>query len=259
MFETGDYIDERYKVIKELGRGKMGVVLCVADTRYGKNAALKYCQKNNKKSWRRFVRETRIMATIKHPNVMPVLHRNLGYSPPYFTMPLAQESLSNEIRMGIDKEDALALFKEICMGVQALHNANATHRDLKPDNVMRMVDGSIVVADMGIAKLNLRETIMQNTAFLTKIDCAPKYIIRGSSHEADKKTDIYQLGKVLYKLVTSSLQGQTAELPAALSDIIEKATKQRSNQLYQSVGELMDAVESYRCSKSKTDTIPEKG
>jgi serine/threonine-protein kinase len=246
MFKPGDYIDKRYKVIKELGKGGMGVVLCVEDTRYGKNVALKYCpQNNNKKSWRRFLRETRVMAAIKHPNVMPVLHRNLKYSPPYFTMPLAQQSLSNEIKMGIDKEDALALFKEICLGVQALHNVNATHRDLKLDNVMRMGDGSIVVADMGIAKLNRRETITQNTAFLTQIDGAPKYLIRGGSHEADKKTDILQLGKVLYKLVTSSPQPQTAELPAALSDIIEKATKQRSNQQYQSVGELMEAVESY--------------
>ncbi len=93
----GDIVDGTYEVIDEIGRGGMGVVLRVRDQSSGDLAALKFCNDTDVISRRRFAREVRCMEIIEHEHVMPVLHSNLGYDPPYFTMPIANSSLAREI------------------------------------------------------------------------------------------------------------------------------------------------------------------
>src|SRR5258707_4496012 len=135
---AGDIIDGRFEVVDEIGRGGMGVVLRARDQMCEDLVALKFCYETDEVSLRRFAREVRCMELIKHEHVMPVLYSNLAYDPPYFTMPIAISSLSSEIAAGMKEEDALEAFKEICLGVQAIHNSNGTHRDIKPDNAMRL-------------------------------------------------------------------------------------------------------------------------
>ena len=250
VFDAGDLIDGRYEVLDEFGRGGMGVVLRVLDREEGEEVALKYCPATEEIARRRFGREVRIMAAITHPNVMPVLAQSDSYDPPYFTMPIAMGSVRDSVHNGLALDDALDIFKSICLGVQAIHGAGSTHRDLKPDNAIRMDDERIVIADLGLARLADRDTttLTQTAAFLgTRMYCAPEQLLMGGSRTADERTDIFQLGKVLYELVTGDQPAviDSALIPAGLEHVIDRATQQHPDRRYQTVGQLMDAVENF--------------
>ncbi|HXU92696.1 MAG TPA: serine/threonine-protein kinase [Gallionella sp.] len=249
-FDVGDVIDNRYEVVEEIGKGGMGIVLRAVDRDSGEHVALKYCPNPDPQPQRRFGREVRIMAGINHPNVMPVLAFNEDHDPPYFTMPIARGSIGDEVDAAMPIGDAINIFKSICLGVQAVHGAGSTHRDLKPDNAMRMADGAVVISDLGLARLTDRDTttLTQTAAFLgTRMYCAPEQLALGGSRAADERTDIYQLGKVLYELTT----GDTPALidpdliNPGLMHVIDRATQQLPDRRYQTVGQLMDAVESF--------------
>lgn len=262
MFDFMDLIDDRFRVQEEIGRGGMGIVLRVLDRNSSETVALKYCLIADPETKRRFAREVRVMSSIQHRNVMPVLHHNLDHSPPYFTMPLANHSIQQELEGVLEKEEretepgedqVLEVFKDICHGIQAIHNAGATHRDIKPANTMRMADRAIVISDLGLAKLDPRDTtiLTQTGVFMgTRIYSAPEQLVE--SRDADERTDVYQLGKVLYQLVSGDLPTliDKEQLPSGLDHIVDRATRQHPNERYQSVGALMDAIESYIRAKS---------
>jgi eukaryotic-like serine/threonine-protein kinase len=255
MFKVGDTVDGRYLVEAEIGRGGMGVVLQAVDQTTGDHVALKFCPSNEDEQLRRFAREVRVMASIVHENVMPVLSHNLTYAPPYFTMPLATRSIAEEIAAGISEDEALGLFKEICNGIQATHNAGTTHRDIKPLNAMRLPDGRVVVSDMGLARLDERDTttITQAAQFLgTRAYCAPEQLLPGGSRDADARTDVYQLGKTLYEVLTGESPAliDHSHLPRGLGYIVERATREQPIQRYQTVGAMMDAIETYNLGKA---------
>lgn len=257
MSDTTDLIDGRFHVQDELGRGGMGVVLRAYDAASDRAVALKYCPAPDEDAQRRFAREVRVMSSIEHRNVMPVLHQNLEHDPPYFTMPLAKQSVQDELEgvvggdessAQLDEEEALEVFREICRGIQAIHNAGATHRDIKPANIMRMSDEAVVISDMGLVKLDPRDTtiLTQTAAFVgTRIYSAPEQF--GGSRDVDERADVYQLGKVLYQLVSGDLPIliDREQLPSGLGYIVERATREQPAQRYQSVGAMMDAIESY--------------
>lgn len=249
-FNIGDVIDDQFKVLEKIGRGGMGVVLRVQDLTEIKIVALKYCPSPDRLDQRRFGREVRIMAAIDHAHVMPVLYYNDEHDPPYFTMPIAGGSLADEVDSNMPTESALQIFKEVCLGVQAIHGSGATHRDLKPENVMRMNDGRIVISDLGLAKLDNRDstTLTQTAMFLgTRVYCAPEQLMLGGSLTADARTDVFQLGKMLYELVTGDQPAlvDPALIPPGLEYIIDRATEQHPDRRYQTVGQLMDAVENF--------------
>lgn len=249
-FEAGDVIDDRFEVLVEIGRGGMGIVLEVTDTESGDRVALKYCPERDRTAKRRFAREVRIMAGIDHAHVMPVLAYSESCRPPYFVMPIAECSLADEISDGLDLDDALEIFKSMCLGAHAIHSAGSTHRDIKPENVMRLDDGRIVISDLGLARLTERDTttLTQTAVFLgTRMYCAPEQLLLGGSREADARTDVYQLGKVLYELVTGDQPAviDSNLIPAGLDYIIDRSTQQHPDRRYQTVGQLMDAVENF--------------
>lgn len=252
-----DLVDGRFHVQDTVGKGGMGEVVKVLDTASDEILALKYCTSEDKLDKRRFAREVRMMSDIEHTNVMPIVFHNLDHSPPYFLMPLADHSLQDELEGTTELEEteeafsedsALEIFREICKGIQAVHNAQATHRDIKPGNIMRLEDSSLVVSDLGLAKQDDRDTTIltaTRAAVGTRIYMAPEQF--GGSREADQRADIYQLGKTLYQLITGKLPLyiDSSLLPDGLDYIVDKATKQNPDQRYQTVGGFMDAIESH--------------
>ncbi|MCQ6559414.1 protein kinase domain-containing protein [Paenibacillus mendelii] len=150
------------------GKGGFGKVLSVKDLTSGKHVALKYCTESDVEHIRRFQREVRIMASIDHENVMTVLHANVEFNPPYFTMPLAVQSVSDiihETKGNIAK--TMQVFEGMCKGINSIPTSGHTHRDIKPDNVLVFDGGKIVVSDLGLAKMDERDT----TALTRAISC----------------------------------------------------------------------------------------
>jgi hypothetical protein len=174
---------------------------------------------------------------------------NFNHDPPYFVMPLAAESLETELtqRAG-DLPWVFQVFQQVCLGVQALHQAGVVHRDLKPANVLHMDDNRHVVADLGTAKREPRDsTILTRTSAVlgTLSYLAPEQLMPGGSRQADARTDIYQLGKMLYQLLTGRSPAivEPEGLPRGLAHVVRRATTVRPDERYSEVAAMLQAVE----------------
>ncbi|MGE3818247.1 MAG: serine/threonine-protein kinase [Isosphaeraceae bacterium] len=253
-FRAGDVIDGRYRVARSIGRGGMGSVVEVEDLTDGVAYALKYCRLEG--PWRkRFAREVRLMRRVRHPHVVPVLGANLEADPPYFVMPLALGSLEEELgRLAGNEDEALSVFRKVCLGVRAIHDRGIVHRDVKPANVLRLANGQVVVSDLGIAKLETRDsTVLTQTRAVvgTLAYLAPEQFLPDGSRRADVRTDVYQLGKLLYRLLTGRSPAliEPGAVPKGLAHILSRATCVNPDDRYRNLDELLDALRYYALSR----------
>jgi hypothetical protein len=251
LFNSGGVIDGRYAVLRPIARGGMGRVVAVERLADGSHLALKYCA-GSALGRKRLIRETRILDRLAHPHLLAVVDANLDHDPPYFVMPLAAGTLESELReKGADVEWALSTFRQVCAGVQALHDAGVVHRDLKPANILRMDDGRYVVADLGTGKREPRDsTILTGTCAILGTLCylAPEQLMPGGSRRADARTDIFQLGKMLYQMATGRSPAvlEPASLPRGLAHVVRRATAADPDDRYEDVSALFEAVEQCR-------------
>lgn len=259
-FSPGDVIGA-YRMLGKLGSGGMGAVLEVESLSEGERYALKYCTEDDEISVRRFAREVRAMERVAHPNVVPVLGRDLDNDPPFFLMPIANGSLDAEIpTLSEDHEAALEAFLQLCAGVKAVHESIGPHRDLKPYNALRMDDGTVAVSDFGLVKIDPRDTtVLTRTAALlgTDLYMAPEQRMPGGARDADCSVDVYSLGATLYHLLTGKFPAviDTSELNPMLGRIVRKATS-LPRERYDSVDALMTAVTDHlRLMRSPTDPL----
>jgi serine/threonine protein kinase len=249
-FPEGSVFGGKYRVRRLIGRGGMGSVLeveCLASNRL---RALKYCEEQGLRR-RRLIREAAILASISHHHVMPVHDLAVDHDPPYYVMALAVGSLEDDLPSYRGRPRlALRVFREVCVGVEALHNASVVHRDLKPSNILRLSDGRHVVADLGTAKREPRaSTILTQTSVVlgTLGYLAPEQLEPDGTRDADARTDVYQLGKLLYRMVTGKPAAllDPAVVPGGLRHLIERACAQRPEDRYADLEELISALD--RC------------
>lgn len=202
-----------YEILRELGRGGMGAVYLAAraDDQYRKQVAIKLVlrDRENANVLDRFRRERQILANLDHPNIALLLDG--GATPeglPYLVMEYVEGRAIDEFcnMGGLNTTARLKLFLTVCAAVQHAHQNLVIHRDLKPSNILVKKDGTVKLLDFGIAKLvgsQPSTTSMDRTAtalrLLTPEYASPEQVKGGSITTA---TDVYQLGVVLYQLLT---------------------------------------------------------
>jgi len=202
-----------YEIIRELGRGGMGAVYLAAraDDQYRKQVAIKLVLRDRENAMvlQRFRRERQILANLEHPNI--ALLYDGGATPeglPYLVMEyiegVAIDDYTDQRRLNIT--DRLKLFLPVCAAVQHAHQNLVIHRDLKPSNILVKDDGSVKLLDFGIAKLLSTEpatVALDKTAtamrLLTPEFASPEQV---KGDPVTTATDVYQLGVVLYMLLT---------------------------------------------------------
>jgi len=179
----------------------------------------------------------------------------MEHDPPYFIMPLADCSLESKLAgLKGDEKAILETMDAICLGVKDLHKCGIYHRDLKPANILYVANGRAVISDLGLARFESRDTTVLTTALQhlgTEDYLAPEQRhVRGAVH-ADARTDIYQLGKILYTLYTSLSPAwiNYAELPPGIAHIVRMATAENPEERYSTIKMLQRALKSYRDSK----------
>jgi len=197
---------ERYRTTEILGHGGMGEVYRGCDELLGRPIAVKLLRADPRDPFAaaRFQREARAAAMVKHPHVVAVYdfgHSNGEY---YLVMELVEgRSVAHELalRGPLDPDQAVGIIRQAASGVAAAHRRNIVHRDIKPDNLLIDVDGSVKVADFGIARSPADTTTptMSGRILGTSYYLAPE---RAEGRPATTASDVYALGCVLYQLLT---------------------------------------------------------
>jgi serine/threonine protein kinase/Tfp pilus assembly protein PilF len=203
---TGSTFASRYQVIEELGRGGMGKVYKVFDTKIKEKVALKLIRpeiSSDSETIERFSNELRLARKIAQRNVCRMFDLGEAEGAHFITMEYVQgEDLKSMIRMaaGLSIGAVLSIGKQICDGLAEAHALGVVHRDLKPQNIMIDKGGNAKIMDFGIAR-SLRERGITGPSVLIG---TPEYMSpeQAEAKEVDYRSDIYSLGIILYEMAT---------------------------------------------------------
>lgn len=207
----------RYRIVREIGRGGMGVVLLAEreGDEFRQLVAIKVLKRviDSDQLVRRFNRERQILALLNHPNIARLIDGGATDDGlPYFVMeyveglPLMKYCTLN----GLSANERIRLFRDICSAVSYAHGLLIVHRDLKPSNIIVTPEGNPKLLDFGIAKtLGEEPGATALTGTLNRV-LTPEYAspeqVRGD--EITTAGDVYSLGVVLYELLTGGLPYQ---------------------------------------------------
>lgn len=212
----GSTIAGRYEILVQLGRGGMGEVYKVRDTKLDEEMALKLLKldiASDESMIERFRNELKLARKITHKNVcrMHDFHEEDGT--PFITMEyVSGEDLKSLIKKEgkIPEEKVFSIAKQVCEGLAEAHELGVIHRDLKPQNIMIDKKGRATIMDFGIARSKEAPGVTTTGMIIG----TPDYISpeQAEGEEADKRSDIYSLGVLLYEMVTGSVpfKGETA-------------------------------------------------
>ncbi len=202
-------VQQKYRVLQELGSGSSGTVYLAEDVKLGRPVALKVLRPDGtaqNTTVRRFFLEGQSLAKLRHPGIVQVFEiGEIGET--YF---IAMEYIPGEtlerlaLRGRLGLKETAALLADVCDAVAHAHGAGIVHRDIKPQNIMVEAAGSerrIRVMDFGLAHDVLARTRLTATGAVigTPVYMAPEQV---SGSPVDERTDIYGLGAVLYELIT---------------------------------------------------------
>ncbi len=207
--KPGDVLDDRYKVIRTVGKGAFGVVMLVEDTMVQEQIILKFLNAHmaaDESVIQRFVHELRFTRRITHPNVIRIydfitIGKSYAISMEYFE----SHSLAQEIRAKRTRDFSrnLRLLIDICKGLSVAHHLNVVHRDIKPANILVNKQDVVKVVDFGLAAAASQgdgSRITKSGILVgTPTYMAPEQV-RGRA--IDTRTDIYSLGIVIYEMFT---------------------------------------------------------
>jgi len=265
----GSLFANRYEVIDMLGRGGMGTVYRVFDKKIVEDVAIKILKPeiaSERTTIARFSNELKFARKITNKNVCKMYDLNEHEGNHFITMEYVPgEDLKSFIRRSgqVSIGKAVAIAKQICLGLAEAHRLGVVHRDLKPSNIMIDEEGNSKIMDFGIA----RSTEVKGITEAGMIVGTPEYMSpeQAEGDEVDQRSDIYSIGVILYELVTGNapFKGKTpisiafkhkTDIPQEpsefntqvndrLSGIILKCLDKEKKKRYQSAEELLEELE----------------
>lgn len=245
------------KTIKQIGRGGFGNVDLVEDIS-GQQFARKTFSVNQPPGFpadltenvkKRFIREANVQAAISHNNIMPILQLELGNNPPSFVMPLASSSLSDDIAFNRTLGgNPLSAVMDILAGLEELHSLGITHRDLKPQNVLRLIlpgGYRYVISDFGLMSIkDTQLSVLTQTGMRMGSDYYTAPEIVADLRMASPRSDIYSVGCILHDLFGTNVRIPCNEINEAgyCSDIMRVCTRRDPSRRFQTVSDLREAI-----------------
>ena len=262
-----------YRITDKLGEGGMGVVYKAEDTKLKRPVALKFLAPHllrDEEGRKRFHREAMAAAALDHPNVCTVYEIDEADGRTFIVMAFLEgQTLSQKIADGpLKLPEALSIAIQTADGLEAAHEKNVVHRDIKPDNVMLLTGsrGLVKIMDFGLAQLAGSSKLTQHgTTLGTMAYMSPE---QAEGAETDCRTDIWSLGVVLYEMVTGqqpfrgdfdqavvfSLMNETPEpltavrtgVPKALELVVDKCLAKKAEERYQHTADLLVDLQALR-------------
>ncbi len=210
MIELGDKIDGRYRVVSRIAHGGMADVYEGYDIVYKRAVAIKIMRKDmmgSEKNVERFHRECVAAASLNDPNIVKVYGEGSVDGRPYMVNEYVDgRTLRDKLNVVaghfLSPLEASEIMVQLCSGVSYIHRHGLLHRDIKPDNLFYLPDGSIKIADFGISSpigdSSASEDAIAGTVYYT----APEILM---GEKARVESDIYSMGIVYYELLTGTV------------------------------------------------------
>ncbi len=270
----GKRLDGRYEMRELIGVGGMAYVYKAYDAVDDRTVAVKILREeflSNEEFTRRFRNESKAIAILNHPNIVKVLDVGFGERLQYIVMEYIDGITLKEYldqRKDIRWKEAVHFAVQILRALQHAHDKGIVHRDIKPQNIMLLSDGTIKVTDFGIARLSrneLRATTEGEKAIGSVHYISPE---QARGEITDEKADIYSVGVMLYEMLTGRLpfeadnavsvaimqmQSEPAlphtlneEIPEGLEQITMKAMQKDTTKRYQSAAELLSDIDEFK-------------
>ena len=206
---TGTILKDRYVLEDMIGSGGMAVVYRATDRVTGNDVAVKILKDEfvaDEQFRRRFLNESRAISMLRHRNIVSVIDFEFEGNLQYIVMEYIDGiTLKDFIRTqkAIPYTIAVKITMQILSALQHAHERGIIHRDIKPQNIMILSDGTIKVMDFGIARISKFETVtMTDKAIGTVYYISPE---QARGEHTDEKSDIYSVGVMLYEMLTGAL------------------------------------------------------
>ncbi len=270
----GKRLDGRYEMRELIGVGGMAYVYKAHDCVDDRTVAVKILRDeflSNEEFVRRFRNESKAIAILNHPNIVKVLDVGFGERLQYIVMEYIDGITLKEYldqRNDIRWKEAVHFTVQILRALQHAHDKGIVHRDIKPQNIMLLSDGTIKVTDFGIARLSrneLRATTNGEKAIGSVHYISPE---QARGEITDEKADIYSVGVVLYEMLTGRLPFDAdnavsvaimqmqddpvkphihnQDVPEGLEQITMKAMEKDPAKRYQSAAEMLSDIDEFK-------------
>jgi len=269
---VGKRLDGRYEIQEIIGVGGMAVVYKAHDNVENRTVAIKILKEefvSNEEFIRRFKNESKAIAVLSHPNIVKVYDVSFGDLIQYIVMEYIDGITLKEFieRQGsLRWKDAVYFTIQILKGLQHAHDKGIVHRDVKPQNIMVLSDGTIKVADFGIARFARNEQRTITDKAIGSVHYISPEQARGE--KTDEKADIYSVGVMLYEMLTGQLPFEAESavsvaimqlqrdpklpteinpaIPVGLEQITMHAMQKTPERRYQSASELLCDLEQFK-------------
>jgi serine/threonine-protein kinase len=256
-----EYIGNRYKIVKLLGKGGMADVYLAYDEILKREVAVKIMKADmadDPLALERFQREAGAVTKLSHPNIVDVYDVGDDGDKHYIVMEYVKGYTLKQLiqkRGPLPVKEAVWVIRQLAGALMEAHRNNVIHRDVKSQNVLIKDDGTVKLSDFGIAVANDSSQITHKNAVLGSVHYLAPELSKGK--QATMQADIYALGIVFYELLTGDVpfKGETpvqvalkhikenipsvrkinSEIPQSVENIIIKATAKNPNQRYRNV------------------------
>ena len=270
---TGELIDNRYLLQRQIASGGMATIYAGLDTRLDRPVAVKIMHAhlaNDEAFVSRFIKEAKATAALSHPNIVSIQDQgwNEGGPPAVFlVMELVEGSTLRDYlneKGSLTVEQTFQIVTPVLSALSAAHRIGIIHRDIKPENILISKDGRIKVADFGLARnITMGQTMTaESSVVLGSVSyLSPEQVQRGV---ADARSDIYAVGIVLFEMLTGSkpYSGETpiqiayrhvndripdiqtikSEIPTSIAELVYEATAPNPDQRPKNAEELLNKL-----------------
>lgn len=278
----GTMLDNRYELLEIIGVGGTAVVYKAKCHRLNRYVAVKILKEefaSDQEFRRQFHEEAQAVAMLSHPNIVNIYDVSRSGNVDYIVMELIdgitlKEYLSRRGRLS--PKEVTVFATQIARALEHAHDHNIIHRDIKPQNIMLLRDGTVKVADFGIAHFAARENTYSKGEAIGSVHYVSPEQARGSY--VDNRTDLYSLGVVMYEMITGRLpfEGDTPvsialqhinsialppsvfaeDVPEQLEEITMRAMNPSLTKRYSSAAQILSDLEAFRNDQQFKLNIP---
>lgn len=269
---VGKRLDGRYEIMEVIGVGGMAVVYKAFDNIDHRIVAVKILKQEylaNEDFKRRFRNESKAIAVLSHPNIVKVYDVSFGDAIQYIVMEYIEGITLKEYitQQGVvNPREAIYFITQILRALNHAHDKGIVHRDIKPQNILLISDGTIKVTDFGIARMSENATRTMTDGAIGSVHYISPEQAKGSI--TDSRTDLYSAGVILYEMLTGKLPFQSdnavsvalmqlqndpvkpreinPSIPKGLEEIVIRAMQKNQADRYQSAAEMISDIMAYK-------------